>query len=158
MDVVDGGGRAGGEGRGGTVWEGRRVTGWKRRGGGVGGKGSHRQPCLHHHVVPQLGQWGIYMAGWRHALRSEWPLLIIIIIIIIIGASSFLLPCHYAWPPRPVLLDSMFAPPLPHTVAFSSVPPLARASADCCCCCCSQKPWTHLRRTSTSTSMRWRCL
>ena len=29
MDVVDGGGRAGGEGRGGTVWEGRRGAGWR---------------------------------------------------------------------------------------------------------------------------------
>ena len=33
MDVVDGGGRAGGEGRGRTVWEGRRGAGWRRRGG-----------------------------------------------------------------------------------------------------------------------------
>ena len=39
MDVVDGGGRAGGEGGGRTVWEGRRGAGWRRRGGGVGGKG-----------------------------------------------------------------------------------------------------------------------
>ena len=38
MDVVDGGGRAGGEGSGRTVWEGRRVAGWRRRGGGVGGE------------------------------------------------------------------------------------------------------------------------
>ena len=28
MDVVDGGVRAGGEGKGGTAWEGRRGTGW----------------------------------------------------------------------------------------------------------------------------------
>ena len=39
MDVVDGGGRAGGEGRGRTVSEGMRGAGWRRRGGGVGGEG-----------------------------------------------------------------------------------------------------------------------
>ena len=33
MDVVDGGGLAGREGRGGTAWEGRRGAGWRRRRG-----------------------------------------------------------------------------------------------------------------------------
>ena len=30
----------------------------------------------------------VFIAGWRHALRSEWPIIIIIIIIIIITFRS----------------------------------------------------------------------
>ena len=34
----------------------------------------------------------VFVAGWRHALRSEWPFIIIIIIIIIIKRRSAIPP------------------------------------------------------------------
>ena len=40
-------------------------------------------PLLFAFVVGGLGfEFCVFVAGWRHALRSEWPFIIIIIIII----------------------------------------------------------------------------
>ena len=40
-------------------------------------------------VVGGLGfEFCVFVAGWRHALRSEWPFIIIIIIIIIMVSSK----------------------------------------------------------------------
>ena len=47
-------------------------------------------------VVGGLGfEFCVFVVGWRHALRSEWPFIIIITIYKIIGGCSHL-PGHWA--------------------------------------------------------------
>ena len=49
-------------------------------------------PLLFAFVVGGLGfEFCVFAAGWRHALRSEWPFIIIIIIISSSSSSSIII-------------------------------------------------------------------
>ena len=49
-------------------------------------------PLVFAFVVGGLGfEFCVFVAGWRHALRSEWPFIIIIIISEIIGVKLYFL-------------------------------------------------------------------
>ena len=62
-------------------------------------------------VVGGLGfELCVFVAGWRHALRSEWPFIIIIIIIIwagIVDGAKLFKPFHNNNNKRPLTPKSM---------------------------------------------------